>query len=253
MSNIFQRIFGRPEVDTSYQDFQMEEARRARSDEEARQLRIDNGMRRIAAIFDGGTFRPMVNPPLPTANDHTAINAALQPGRVAQPGEAFEGMNPLLAQREKAQKDFYLPQLDRQRDNAQKELTFALARAGLLNSSTAGERQGDLGQDFALERGATLSKIASDIAGRKTWLNQQRAAIEGGLRASGDQTGASNQALSTMASFAEDQPTMNPLGHLFAGVSEGIGSAQRGAEAAEIRRTYGADPLRTRTGRVVGM
>jgi hypothetical protein len=250
MSNIFQRIFGGPKVDTSYQDFQMEEARRARSDEEARQLRIDNGMRRIAAIFDGGTFRPMVNPT--ATNVNAGVRGAIA-GGMAPPGETFEGMAPLLAQREKAQKDFYLPQIDRQRDNAQKELTFALARAGLLNSSTAGERQGDLGQDFALERGATLSKIASDIAGRKTWLNQQRAAIEGGLRASGDQTGASNQALSTMSSFAEDQPTMSPLGHLFAGVSEGIGSAQRGAEAAEIRRTYGADPLRTRSGRVVGM
>jgi hypothetical protein len=279
MATIFQRIFGRPDVDTSYQDFQVQEAERARAEEAQRQARIDEGMKRIAAVFDGGTYTPpaagivapgMLRPGTGTGakgQNPRNTNDGWQPGgmfggNIAGPSQAaagvtaaanapYEGMNPLLAQREKAQMDFYLPQLDNQRDDATKELTFALARAGLLNSSAAGERQARLGQDFALERGGVLSRIASDIAGQRTRLNQQRASIESGLRASGDQTGAANQALSTMATFAQDQPVMNPLGHLFAGVSEGIGSAQRGAEAERIRRTYGADPLTTRAGRVV--
>lgn len=214
---ILRRVFGggAPKIDTSFQDFQIAESRNARTEEDARQARIAEGMEQIRAVFEGGTA-------------------------------------PLMAQREQAQRDFYLPQLDRQKGRAKDDLTFALARAGLLNSSTAGERQADLGQDFALERGAALSRIASDISGRQTWMNQQRAAIEGGLRSSGDQTGATNQALAAMTSFSQDRPTMAPLGHLFAGVSEGIGSAQRGAEAERVRRTYGADPLRTQSGRVVG-
>jgi hypothetical protein len=45
----------KPEVDTSFQDFSMEEAKRARTEEEARKKRIDLGMKQIAAVFEGGT------------------------------------------------------------------------------------------------------------------------------------------------------------------------------------------------------
>ena len=215
--------FGTPKIDTSYQDFQIAEAERARADEEARQARIDDGLKQIAAVFEGGTYG----------------------------GETFEGTAPILAQREQAQRDFYLPQLDIQHGKAQDNLAFALARAGLLNSTVAGERQADLAQEYSLERGSVLSRIASDIAGTKTNLNQNRSSIEAGLRASGDASAAANQALQAATTFRQDQPQLDALGPLFYGVSQGIGAVRNGAETARIRSIATPNPLRTNSGRVI--
>lgn len=216
--------FGKPKIDTSYQDFQMEEAERARAEEAARQRRINQGLEHIRAVFEGGSY-----------GDNT-----------------YAGMQPILDQRRQAQEEFYFPQLDQSRDRAQDDLTFALARAGLLNSTTAGERQARLAQDYALQRGSILSNIAADIAGTRSNINQQRSAIESGLRASGDASQAADQALASAVTFREDMPSLNPLGHLFYGVSEGIGAARAGQEVERIKRLARTSPLNTSSGRLVG-
>jgi len=290
-------LFGSPEVDTTYQDFQMAEAERRRAEEEARQARIDEGMRHIAAIFEGGDFTtPAVYETVTTqenlppewrytgpqygdiarvAKERLEKNQLqyadmyqkmglwdlvsgtgpdVTEERLVSPEETktYEGMQPFLDQRRQAMEDYYTPQLDEQKADAEKELTFALARAGLLNSTVADEKQADLSQRFGLESGSILSKIASDIAGQKTRMNQQRASIEAALRASGDQSAAANQALQAAVTFREDAPEMNPLGHLFYGLSEGIGAARNGAEIAKTREALRAkSPFSGSAGRTV--
>lgn len=221
---------GSPSVDTSYQDFQKEEAERARREEEERQARVDTGLEQIAAIFEGGTYTP--------TDGGDPIT--------------YEGMDPFLAQREQAQNDFYIPQLDKARGNATDELTFALARAGLLNSTVAGDRQAELAEDYALQKGSVLADIASDIAGTQTRMNQSRSAAEAALRASGDNTAAANQALQSAVTFRSEQPQLNPLGNVFFGISEGIGSARDAAEAERIRKLATPNPMKTGASRVVG-
>jgi len=217
---------GSPDIDTSYQDFQIGESERARAEETARQARIAEGMKQIGAVFEGGTYTP----------------PAVTPDN-APPSVTYEGMQPFLDQREAAQRDFYLPQLDNQFGKATDSLTFALSRAGLLDSTAAGEKQADLGQQFGLEKGSILARIASDIAGQKTNLNQQRSSIEAGLRASGDASQAADRALSTAVTFRQDQPTLDPLGNLFYGVAEGIGAARTGQENSRIRQLSRPPPL----------
>lgn len=51
---------GGPEVDTSYQDWSMDQAKQARADEEARQNRIKYGMEQVRTAFEGGTARTAV-------------------------------------------------------------------------------------------------------------------------------------------------------------------------------------------------
>lgn len=46
-----------PEVDTSYQDWSIKQAEKARKDEEARQNRVKYGMDQIRTIFEGGTAK----------------------------------------------------------------------------------------------------------------------------------------------------------------------------------------------------
>lgn len=215
---------GGPDVDTSYQDFQIAEAQRARAEEEARAARIQKGLEDIRVVFEGGT------------------NSA---------GTAFEGTQPLLTQREDALKGFYLPQLDKKTGDARDELAFALARAGQLTSTTAAKKQGELAESSALERGSILSKIASDVAGQRTRYNQHRSSLEAGLRASGDATAATNQALQAAVTFRQEQPELEPLGNLFAGLAEGIGAAQTGYQVGQVRRAATPSPLTGGSGRLV--
>ena len=204
---------GSPRVDNSYQEFAMEEAARARAEEEARQARIGTGMEQIRGVFSD--------------------------------------MSPVLGQREEAMRGFYEPQLNKQFDRAKEDLTFGLARAGQLTSSTAGRRQGDLGDAFALQKTALEGDIASDLASTQQRMNQQRAQIESALRASGDATAATDAALNSAVTFRQDQPTLSPLGNLFYGVGQGIGAQQQGFRTGQVQRMATPNPLGGGTGRVV--
>ena len=204
---------GSPSVDTSYQDFSIAEAARARAEEEARQARIGQGMEGIR--------------------------------------EVFAGMAPVLDQREQAMRGFYMPQLDKQFGDAKEDLAFGLARAGLLTSSTAGKRQGDLGEAFGLQRASLEGDIASDRASTQQRINQQRATIESALRSSGDATASTDAALNSAVTFRQDSPTLSPLGSVFFGVGEGLGAARQGFQTGQIRRTATPSPLSSGTGRVV--
>ncbi len=203
----------KPKVDTSFLDFQKEEAEAARLKEDERQGRIAEGMESIAGVFGN--------------------------------------MDPILAQRREALSGFYDPQLENKFKSGKDELTFALARAGLLTSTTAGERQADLGEEFALQKSKVLGDISADLSNTKSSMQAQRAAIEAGLRASGDQTAASNQALQSAVTFREDSPTFSPLGNIFASVAEGIGSFKTGRDVASIQRLARPNPLTYSSGRLV--
>ena len=205
---------GKPKVDTSAQDFQRQEAERARQEEEARQARIAAGMTQI--------------------------------------GQVFGGLDGVIDQRRGAMEGFYLPQLDKRFGDAKEDLTFALSRAGQLTSSVAGEKQADLSEAFGLERARIESDIAADLASTRGGMNQQRAAIEAALRSSGDATAASNAALAAATNFRQDQPTLNPIGDIFGGVAMNIGAARDGYEAGRIRdRLKAPSPVSRGSGRVV--
>lgn len=204
---------GRPKVDNSYQVFAQEEAERARAEEEARQARIADGMASI--------------------------------------GNVFSGMQPVLDQRRQAMEGFYLPQLDEQFTDAKDDLTYALARAGQLSSSTAGQKQADLSRSFALNKASIEGDIQADLASTQTRMNQQRQGLEAALRASGDSTAASNAALQSAVTFREDIPKLNPIGNIFYGLAEGIGAVKNGYETGRIKALATPNPLNRGTGRVV--
>lgn len=279
---------GKPKVDTSYQDFSRQEAERARAEEDARQARIAEGMKQISTIFEGGEYAPLLNDPQPTqvtqpppapsqpapaenpdrpresGKNATWTPPTPQPVTGPQVGDwivpaspergdpqTYAGMQPVLDQRRSAMEGFYVPQLDKQFADARDQLTYALSRSGQLTSSTAGDKQGDLAEMFALNRAKIDADIAADIAATQTRMNQQRQSLEAGLRASGDQTAASNAALQSAVTFREDAPTLNPLGNIFYGLAQGIGAVQQGYETGRIKKLATPNPLSSGTGRVV--
>ena len=245
----------KPTVDTSYQDFSIQQAETARAEETARQQRIDNGMQQIAAVFDGGTYQPQAqanNSLMSEMGSREGFLGDLFRGRFGDTAQAddgesspqtYEGMQPVLDQRREAMEGFYLPQLNDQFSDSRDDLTFSLARAGQLNSSVAGDRQADLSRQFALQRSGIESDIASDIASTRSSMNQQRQALEAGLRSSGDATAATNAALASATTFRQDVPQLDSLGPVFAGLSQGIGAFQTGQQNGRIQRLATPDAL----------
>jgi len=211
---------GSPKVDTSATDFAKKQAEDARATEVARQARIATGMANIKGVFEGDANNP--------------------------------GVQPLLDQRRTAQENYYNPQLDQQFTQAKKDTTYALARAGLLNSTAAGEKQANLGDMFALKGGEIASNINSDIANTSTNMQQTRASLEAALRSSADSTAATDAALASAATFRQNSPTLSPLGSIFAGLSQGIGSAQNGYQVGLVQRAATPAPLNRSYARSVG-
>lgn len=129
--------------------------------------------------------------------------------------------------------DYATPQLEDQYGKANKELTFSLARSGNLDSSTRGQKVGDLQQLYDLNK----QKVADDaLAGStqaRTATEDARSGLIATLNATGDAQGAASSALAR--SSALSQPAAySPLGQLFTDFTSVLGTqaAQERAAAA---------------------
>ena len=158
----------------------------ARADEQARQDRIREGTQRIGTVFDG------------QFND-----------------QFFDG-------RRQAYIDYAKPQLEDQYGDAQKQLTFALARGGNLNSSVRGEKAADLQQRFDLTKQEITDKGLSYANEARSNVEGARSDLVGMLNATGDAEGAANSAI-TRASTLSQPAAFSPLSQLFGDITAGLG------------------------------
>lgn len=123
--------------------------------------------------------------------------------------------------RTKSYLDYANPQLEDQFKDAQRELTLALARSNLLNSSARARRFADLKKDYDMQSRSIAdkanqygSKARSSVESAKSDLYSQNANIA-------NPTLASQNAQARAMSLTE-LPAYSPLGQLFAGVTSGI-------------------------------
>lgn len=146
--------------------------------------------------------------------------------------------------REKAYSDYYMPQLGEQYDTALKELTFALSDAGLLSSSVAAQRTGDLERDYARRRQEITSSAKGVADQARGDVESARSELVQQLSATGDSQAAGNSAVSRAATLAA-QPAFSPLAQVFQNTVAGIGAAQA---AQGQRTTRRVNPLYTTSG-----
>lgn len=163
------------------------EAERARREEQQRQKRIREGTTRVNSIFDGQFNEPY-----------------------------FEG-------RKQAYIDYANPQLEQQRDSAQRELTFALARSGLLDSSVRGQKAGELQQKYDLNKQQIADQALSYSGEAKSAVEDARAGLINTLNATGDAEGAASSAINR-ASALSKPAAFSPLSQLFADFTAGLGT-----------------------------
>jgi hypothetical protein len=161
-------------------------ANQARADEQARQAKIREGTERIGGIFDS------------QFND-----------------QFFDG-------RRQAFLDYARPQLEDQFGDAQKQLTFALARGGNLDSSVRGQKSAELQKQFDLNQQQIADKALSSSTESRNAVEDARSNLVATLNATGDAQGAANSAIAR-ASALSQPVAFSPLTQLFADFTQGLG------------------------------
>lgn len=129
--------------------------------------------------------------------------------------------------------NYATPQLEDQYGNAQKDLTFSLARSGQLDSSSRASQFGELTKMYDLNKQQVASQALDYSNQARTQIEDARADLIRTLNATGDATGAATSAI-TRASALSQQPAFSPIGSLFSDFTSALGTqaAQERAAAA---------------------
>jgi hypothetical protein len=253
---------------------QLTEAADARWREQERQNRIDWGTGYIDDVFGGGVagrrqlkegveydptrtyytadgevWKPMANEDVFSQNQNIgdfSTPAAmaqfadlLKNGAIYAKTDRVRGFNDkFYDKRRDAYLGYYQPQLDDQFAKAKEQLTFALARAGTLNSTFAADKQGELQNKYATQQASVLSQANADVASAKSRINNEKSALVSQLNATGDADRISNEALARTQQLFQEKPAYNPLGDIFAGVAAGIGNAYGAYQNNQALKNY---------------
>lgn len=134
--------------------------------------------------------------------------------------------------RKQAYLDYATPQLEDQYGKAKKELTFSLARSGLLDSSVRAQKTGELQQSYDLNMQGIADEALSQETQARNAAEDARSNLISTLNATGDAEGAANSAL-TRASALSRPATFSPLTQLFSDFTSTLGT-----QAALERANY---------------
>lgn len=241
----------------SKKDTGANEAKQARIDENARQARIRAGTQRINGIFDGAPAGALT-PVAPTggamnwdSGEYYDANGNRLHGTVGSFGRADEAFTKTATAtpgqftddffngRKQAYLNYADPQLQDQYGDANRQLTFSLARSGLLDSSARGQKLGELQKLYDTQKQAIADKALSYETGARNSVEDARSNLIQTLNATGDAEGAANSALARSQALSAPD-AYSPLAQLFTDFTNGLGiqAAQERSYAAG-----GAKPL----------
>ncbi len=121
--------------------------------------------------------------------------------------------------------DYYMPDEEKQYDEAQRDLRYNLARSGNLASSVAGDKFGDLAYNDAIQKAQITSQANSAEGDLKTSVLNQKQALINQLYSTEDPTLTANLAQSAANGLQLKDPTLSPLSSLFGSALTAVGSA----------------------------
>lgn len=201
---------------------------------------------------------PTAVPEMSVPDMENPIVKGLTMGLMGQPQSAFdkarsEGLyteaatttgftDDFYANQRQAYLDYATPQLEDQRNEANKQMLFSLARNGQLEGSARAELAGDLQKQYDLQSQQVTSQALDYENQSRNNVESARSDLIAMLNATGDATGAANSALAR--SEALSQPTAySPVSNLFADFTSALGTQA----AAERAYYYGGGPKPTYT------
>jgi hypothetical protein len=179
--------------------------------------------------------------------------------KFAQGGKLFSGVqttpgfdDDFYNQREQAYSQFAMPQLEDQYSKAQEGLLMALARTGRLQSSTRGERFGDLQRDYDIQKTNVADKARQYAGDARSQVERARSDLVALNNSVADPTAIAQQA-SLSSNAMRTMPAFDPLAPLFQNVTEGIATQAEleRRNAARYNTGFFAPSLNSGSGRVV--
>jgi hypothetical protein len=166
-------------------------------------------------------------PPDPSAE--LRRQEAERQARVAQGTQKIDAMfagfdDGFYNQRQQAQMDYYLPQLEDQYHQSYKDATARLANSGNLTSSAGADLLGRINKQYELSKQSALDNATNAASGMRSQLASDRANLISMLNGgSSMESVASSAAAKQQAMHA--QPAYSPLGDLFGGITAQIGNS----------------------------
>jgi hypothetical protein len=124
--------------------------------------------------------------------------------------------------------NYYMPQEGQQYNTARSSLSYSLARAGQLNSSTAGMDVANLANQDAINRAQIASGADTQTAALRSTVQQDEQSALNQLYSTEDPSVAANTAQNMVANANLTKPLLNPAGALFAPITVGVGNALSG-------------------------
>lgn len=200
--------------------------------EAQRQARIDAGQKIIGRIIDGGTYGTGVAKSYtPGAKYYNAegqlweapkgVDPAFAASEAIKQNQLFTGTTTRAGYGEdyyQKRADDYLktatPQMMDQYRTTKNNLTFALARNGILNSGAAVQRNGALSRELATQRTQLASNAQGQANAARAQVADLRSNLVNQLVASGDPSLVAGQANAATAGLRAPSP-VQPLGNLF--------------------------------------
>lgn len=123
------------------------------------------------------------------------------------------------------------PQLQDQYGKAQRDLTFALDRSGLSNSSARAQKEGELTKLYDTNKRQVADQALDYESKARNSVEDARTNLIATLVAQGDAGAAANQAVSRAAALSQPQ-AYSPLADLFTSFTSGLNTQAANERAA---------------------
>lgn len=137
----------------------------------------------------------------------------------------FAGFNDdFYNQRQKAQMDYYLPQVDDQYHQTYKDATARLANSGNLTSSAGADLLGKINKQYELAKQNALDNATQAASGLRSQTASDRANLISMLNGGSSIESVASSATAKQQAMAA-QPAYSPLGDLFSGITAQIGNS----------------------------
>lgn len=139
----------------------------------------------------------------------------------------------------KSYTDFARPQVEEQLGKAREQLTFALARGGIMDSSIRSNQNADLQREADIQFQDVADQGRKYATTARNSVEDARANLVATLQATADDTGTANAAINRAQALTSG-PTYSPVGQLFTDFSSGV--EQQAAIERAAAFGYGPKP-----------
>lgn len=135
--------------------------------------------------------------------------------------------------------DWALPQLDDQFSKQKQKLVFALSRGGLLNSSSAAQKQAELNDEYNTAKQNLVAKGQDYATNSRKDVEDTRARLLSILSSTEDPTTVGDEAVRSAATLRQ-APSFDPLGSLFTDIADQVSKVQSAKNLAAAYNSGGA-------------